>query len=156
MSSKKRNTSCKKHGKCNTRLYVIWHSMRGRCHYPSTNQYKNYGGRGIKVCNEWETNFMNFYNWAINNGYEDNLTLDRIDVDGNYEPDNCQWVDMKTQNNKRRSNKYIEYNGEIKTQIQWCEKFNINPTTFLDRLKRGWTIEQALTIPTKGFQRKVK
>lgn len=146
----------KTHGLSKTRLHTIWHSMYCRCHYKSTNQYKNYGGRGITICDEWEKDFMSFYNWAMANGYSDDLTLDRIDVDGNYEPQNCQWIDIKTQNNKRRSNKFITYNGKTKTQIQWCREYNINATTFSDRLKRGWSIEQALTISTKGTHRKAK
>ena len=81
--------------------------------------------------------------------------LDRINTDGNYEPNNCRWVSNEVQSNNRRTNKFITYNGKTQTQIQWCREYNINVVTFSDRLKRGWNIEQALTIPTKGMQRKV-
>ena len=93
-----------KHGKRYTRLYSIWCGMKQRCYYKKSENYKNYGGRNIKVCNEWKTNFEIFYNWAINNGYEENLTLDRIDVNGNYEPFNCRWVTWKVQANNKRQN----------------------------------------------------
>lgn len=146
-----------KHNLYNTRLSRIWHSMYCRCNYPSTNQYKNYGGKGIKVCEEWcgREGFLNFYNWAINNGYQDTLTLDRIDNNKDYTPHNCRWLTQKEQANHRTNNKIIEINGIIKTSKQWCEMYNISQTTLNDRLKRGWTIEQALTISTKGNHRKV-
>lgn len=154
--SQKGNKNAVKHGLSNTRLHRIWHSMYCRCYYKSTNQYKNYGGRGIKVCEEWEhmQGFINFYNWAINNGYKETLTLDRIDNNKGYCPSNCRWITPKEQSNNRRNNVYYTFNGETKTSKQWCELYNISQTTLLDRLKRGWTLEQALTISTKGNHRK--
>ena len=92
----------------------------------------------------------------MENGYKENLTLDRIDVNGNYCPENCKWSTAKQQSRNMRTNRYYTYNGETKTQIEWCEEYNICPTTFSDRIKSGWTIEQALTISTKGTNRKVK
>lgn len=146
-----------RHGLYNTRIHKIWHSMYCRCYYKSTNGYKNYGGRGIKICDEWKHSqgFINFYNWAIENGYEENLTLDRIDVNGNYEPNNCRWITLKEQSRNRRNNKRITYKNETKTLAEWCDIFKVSNTTFNDRLERGWTIEQALTISTKGYQPKV-
>lgn len=157
MNKEKRKGNTK-HGLSKTRLHRIWHSMYCRCYYKSTNGYKNYGGRGIKVCEEWKhiEGFINFYNWAMKNGYNEELTLDRIDLDGNYEPNNCKWSTPKYQSNHRRNNKIIKYKGIEKTSMQWCEMYGVSQTTFLDRLKRGWTIEQALTISTKGNHRKVK
>lgn len=154
--AQKGNQNAVKHGLSNTRLHKIWHSMYCRCYYKSTNQYKNYGGRGIKVCEEWKhiQGFINFYNWAINNGYEETLTLDRIDNNKGYCPSNCRWITPKEQSNNRRNNVYYTFNGETKTSKQWCELYNISQTTLLDRLKRGWTLEQALTISTKGNHRK--
>lgn len=151
------NKNAEKHGLSHTRLHQIWHSMYCRCNYKSTNGYKNYGGRGITVCNEWIgiEGFVRFYNWAIENGYKDGLTLDRINVNGNYEPSNCKWSTPKEQSNHRRNSRYITFNNETKTAKQWCDLYKISQTTFNDRLNRGWTIEQALTIPTKGLYRKV-
>lgn len=153
----KGNKNSVKHGLSNTRLHRIWHSMYCRCYYSSTNQYKNYGGRGIKVCEEWKhmQGFINFYNWAMNNGYKENLTLDRINNDGNYEPSNCRWATKKEQSNHRTNNVYYTFNGETKTSKQWCEIYNVSQTTLLDRLKRGWSLEEALTISTKGNHKKV-
>ena len=99
------------HSKSNTRLYFIWQGIKQRCNRVGHTQYANYGGRGISVCEEWQSDFQTFYNWAMANGYDENAefgkcTLDRIDVNGNYEPSNCRWVDMKTQQNNRRNNKH--------------------------------------------------
>lgn len=116
-----------------------------------TNGYERYGGRGIKVCEEWKhrEGFLNFYNWSMENGYNDNLTLDRIDVNGDYKPSNCRWSTKEEQFRNMRSNKIYEYNGKKYTQNELCRKFNINTTTFSDRLKSGMTLEEALTKPVK-------
>lgn len=98
-----------KHGKKNTRLYRIWLQMKNRCFNIRTNRYKDYGGRGITVCDEWKNDFTKFYDWSILNGYQENLTIDRIDNDGNYEPSNCRWVTVKIQNRNSRSNHLITF-----------------------------------------------
>ena len=146
-----------RHGLSHTRLHRIWHSMYCRCYYSSTNQYKNYGGKGIKVCDEWKhiEGFINFYNWAISNGYSDELTLDRIDNGKDYCPENCRWSTLKEQSNHRTNNVFYTYKGKTKTSKQWCDEYGISQTTLNDRLNRGWTLEQALNISTKGFHRKV-
>ena len=101
---------CTKHSKSRTRLYEIWKAINQRCCNPQSKQYRRYGGRGITVCDEWLNNFQAFYDWAMANGYDENAptgqcTIDRIDNDKGYSPDNCRWVDMKTQNNNKSSNR---------------------------------------------------
>lgn len=95
--------SCITHNMTNTRIFRIWVGMRQRCSYKRGKDYKNYGGRGIKVCAEWDNDFVSFRNWAFNNGYSDNLTIDRINVNGNYEPSNCRWITMAEQQKNRRN-----------------------------------------------------
>ena len=114
------------HGQSNSSLYRRWQHMKDRCYNPNDKRYKNYGRRGIKVCDEWLNYFENFYNWAINNGYQEGLTIDRIDVNGNYEPSNCRWADMETQSNNRTTNINITYQGQTKTLKQWCDIYNLN------------------------------
>ena len=107
MSGKTKLQTITKHNLRYTRLYRIYYGMRARCYNPKTRAYKYYGERGITICDEWLSDFTNFYEWSINNGYSDDLTIDRIDVNGNYEPSNCRWVDMKTQVHNRRTSKSV-------------------------------------------------
>lgn len=133
-----------KHGMTNTRLHRIWSNMRARCNNPNRREYKYYGQKGIEICNEWN-DFTTFYEWAINNGYKEGLTLDRIDVNGNYEPLNCRWTTAKEQGNNRSNNHLITYNGETKTVTQWAEERNINHDTLYSRINRAhWDIGKAL------------
>lgn len=116
------------HHATKTRLYKIWDGMRERCTRAKHPYYHSYGGRGISVCDEWQS-FYNFKNWAENNGYSDTLTLDRIDVNGNYFPDNCRWVTMKTQANNKSTNHYITINNETMTLSECSERFGIPKST---------------------------
>jgi len=134
----------KTHNQTKTRLYKIWQKMKERCYNKNNNRYYCYGQRGIKVCNEWLNDFVLFYNWAINNGYKDNLTIDRIDVNGNYEPDNCRWLTNKEQSQNRRSNFNITLGNKTQCLTKWAEDYNISEGTVRDRIKRGWDIEKAI------------
>lgn len=108
-----------------TRLYAIWQNMRHRCDDVKNSRYADYGGRGIKVCQEWEDEYINFYIWAMGNGYADDLTIDRIDVDGNYEPSNCRWATNTQQCNNRRSNINITIGNATKSLKEWCDIFEL-------------------------------
>ena len=129
------------------RLMIIRHSMYCRCYYPTTHGYERYGGRGIKICDEWLNNPRSFYDWSIKNGYKKGLTIDRKNVNGNYEPTNCRWVTREIQDNNRRNNRKITYKDETKTLSQWAREYNINKVTLSDRLKSGMTIDEALNKP---------
>ena len=128
------------HGHSAEPIYYVWNSMRQRCMNPKSTHYKNYGGRGIRVCDEWLTLFEPFYEWAMSHGYHEGLTIDRIDNDGNYEPCNCRWVTNKVQSNNRRNNHVIEK----KTVTQWAESNNMNPKLVGQRLRHGCSLKQAL------------
>lgn len=132
-----------KHGMEHTSLCNSYRNMLARCYNKNRKDYKFYGARGIKVCDEWRNSSIKFFNWAVTNGYICGYTLDRIDVNGDYSPDNCRWVDFKTQCNNRRSNIRCTYNGETKTLTQWCDELNLKYDTVRHRLKKGLSIEKA-------------
>lgn len=134
-----------KHGQCGTRLYRVWSDMKQRCKNQNGTYYHIYGGKGISVCDEWQE-FDNFYKWAIENGYKDELTIDRIDSNSNYEPSNCRWATQKEQQNNKSNNHLITYNGKTQTMKQWAEELDINYSTLVGRIvKHHWEIEKALT-----------
>lgn len=120
--------------------------MKQRCYNENNTRYKHYGGRGIAVCDEWRNNFQAFYDWSMANGYKDTLTIDRIDVNGNYEPNNCRWITNKEQQRNRRDNKLYTINNVTKCLSEWCEIYNINYSTAHYRLLKGLTIKQALEM----------
>ena len=132
------------HCKSSTRLYCILHHVKDRCYRNKNKDYPNYGGRGIKVCQEWLDDFMNFYNWSMNNGYQENLTIDRIDVNGDYEPNNCRWVDQKTQANNKRNCVYLTYEGRTQTITQWADELNCNRSAMYIRHRKGWPDKECL------------
>ena len=125
-----------KHGQHGTRLYNIWKGVMNRCNTKGSSTFYKYGGRGIKVVDEW-INFDNFKKWALDNGYKDNLTIERIDVNGNYEPDNCKWIPAKEQHYNKRTNITETIDGENKTLAQWAEQYGIKKSTIYARYKRG-------------------
>lgn len=134
--------------KTDNRIYRLWLGMKSRCYNSNNIDYKYYGGRGIKVCKEWLASFNKFEKWAQENGYNDNLTLDRIDVNGNYEPNNCRWATRKEQSNNRRNNHYIVYNGEKYTLTQLAYKFGVKVGTLFTRINNlHWDIQRALYTP---------
>lgn len=137
------------HGHRHTRIYGIWNTMVARCHRKNTKAYPAYGGRGITVCDEWKNSFQSFYDWAMENGYNDGLSIDRIDNDKGYSPVNCRWVTMETQSNNRRSNITVEYNGESHTVAEWAKILGIKYGTLHKRLEEGWSAEDAFHTPVK-------
>lgn len=137
------------HRESKTRLYNIYYNMRKRCENENAVNYENYGGRGITVCDLWRNSYEAFSDWAHRNGYTDKLTLDRIDSNGNYSPDNCRWVTYKEQGLNTRANNRITFNGETLTVTEWADKLGIKRATLCTRLKTyGWPVERALTEPT--------
>ena len=118
----------KKHGQTGSRLYVIWQHIIGRCKRKSDNAYKWYGGRGITICDEWLNSFEAFSKWAMENGYSDKLTIDRIDVNGNYCPENCRWITLREQQWNKTNNTLVEYGGETKTVCEWARFFDCKPS----------------------------
>jgi hypothetical protein len=136
-----RNT---KHGlfKTEKRLYGCWQDMKNRCYNPHRKKYRIYGARGITVCDAWKNDFMCFYNWAKSNGYADNLTLDRIDVNGNYCPENCRWATVKEQCNNTRRNHKITLNGITKNLVEWLKDFNMRSSSYHYRVHKGLTDNQ--------------
>lgn len=140
-----------------TRLESIFQAMKNRCYNSNNPAYKNYGGRGIKLCEEWNNReiarnvqrnntkgFLAFKKWALENGYTDNLTIDRIDVNGDYSPENCRWVNRKIQGNNRRNNHYITYKGKTQSLADWCRELCLNYHKIRSRLnKYNWSVDKA-------------
>lgn len=117
--------------------------MRSRCNNPNNRAYKRYGGRGIKVCKEWN-NYWVFYDWANENGYEENLTIDRIDNDGNYCPQNCRWITLSEQQQTRSSCHMITHNGKTQNITLWAKEYGIARKTIRNRLEKGLPVDQVL------------
>lgn len=140
-----KSCGCSRHNLKHSRLYHIWCGLKQRTCNPCSPRYNDYGGRGITVCEEWLTDFLTFYQWAMTHGYSDNLTIERIDNDGPYSPKNCRWATHIEQGNNKRNNHIVEYNGESHTLAEWSDITGINYYTLKTRFARGWTPEKALT-----------
>lgn len=142
-----------------SKLYGIWCNMRHRCLTPTHPLYKNYGARGITVCDEW-LDFNNFKSWALANGYKENedhktrCSIDRIDNNGNYEPNNCRWATAKEQTNNTRKNVSITYKGETHTLAEWADIKGIKYTSLMNRYYRKWDIKKMLETPTDEYRKR--
>ena len=136
------------HNLSKSRLWGIWQNMKNRCYNKNNISFINYGNRGIIMCKEWKNNFINFHDWAINNGYKENLSIDRIDINGNYEPSNCRWVSMKEQARNKRNNVIIKHNNQEYIAKDYCDMLNINYKNFLKKIKMAFLD----TITTQTFR----
>ena len=138
-----------------TRQYKIWQGIRERCNNPKNQYYHNYGGRGIRVCSEWDSasGFNAFHVWAQASGYSDDLTIDRKENDGNYEPDNCQWATIVTQANNRRDNHVLTFRGETKTASEFARQYGLKVPTVFARLRHGWPVEKIFTTTPRDWGR---
>ena len=137
------------HNMSKTVLYKRWTDMKKRCNNKKNKRYEGYGGRGIRVCDEWEHSFEAFYRWATENGYREDLSIDRIDVNGNYEPSNCRWISMSEQAKNTRRNHFLTAHGKTQTISDWARETGINVDVIKDRVNRlNWSDEEAVSIPT--------
>lgn len=139
------------HGETKTRLYRIWRNMKWRCNNPKCDKYERYGGRGIKLCAEWNNSYEQFRDWSLVNGYSDSLTIDRIDNDGNYEPSNCRWADYQTQENNSRNCHYLEYAGMRKSISDWAREVGLPMATLNRRINQGHSVEVSLFAPLRSI-----
>lgn len=144
----------KTHGLAHTRIYKIWSDMKARCSNPKDTHFREYGARGITVCQEWQDDFMTFYNWSMTNGYTNELTLDRIDNNKGYSPNNCKYATRREQANNRRSNHFLTFNNETHSLSDWSRIMGIKYNALRNRIRRNWSIERALTTPVKTFKGK--
>lgn len=132
-----------------TRLYSIWCGMKSRCYNTKFPKYISYGARKIQICEEWKTNYKAFEQWALNNGYREDLTIDRIDVNGNYEPANCRWITNEEQARNKTNGIMVTYNGETKQLIKWCEELQLSYVAIYTRFIRGWSVDRMFTEPVQ-------
>lgn len=141
-----RNIASATHGKTGTRTYDTWRSIKQRCCNPKSKDWKHYGGRGIKICEQWAASFSNFL--ADMGERPDNMTIDRIDVNGNYDNKNCRWASDTTQSNNKRTCVYVEYNGKSQSVADWSREVGLERKTLEYRIRTGWDVERALTTPS--------
>ena len=145
----KRNT----HHLSKTRIYRIWVNMKDRCNNISNPSYERYGGKGVIVCEEWRNDFFAFKNWAFQHGYNECLSIDRIDMNGNYEPSNCRWATAQEQADNKTNNIRITIDGKTQDLQQWCNEYGIKRSTVNTRvLLCGWDYERAITTPVRGHK----
>lgn len=142
------------HGDAETRLYRLWCHMKGRCNNSNDAHFKNYGGRGITVCDAWNNSYVEFKKWAVHNGYQESLTIDRINVNGNYEPENCRWIEMEKQAANKRRTIYVTCDGVTKTLADWAKYLNVKYSTLYKRIKYlGFTPEQTVSLAVRAMSK---
>ena len=153
----KKISHTQKHNMSKTKIYRTWASMKNRCCNPNTQYFKNYGGRGINVCKEWMESFESFRNWAYTNGYSDDLTIERIDNNGNYCPENCTWIPLSEQAKNRRNGYSITYKNKTQNLKSWCDELNLDYKMIHNRIyKLNWSFERAIQEPVHINRRKRK
>lgn len=140
------------HGLSKNPLYAVWTMMKQRCSNPKCKDYKWYGAKGIKVCPEW-LSFKSFYDWSIANGYREGLTIERIDINADYFPQNCKWITNEEQATNRSTTHYLNYNGETHSVTEWSIRLGIPRTTISNRVRLGWSIERTLSTPSRKENR---
>lgn len=123
----------KTHGMTGSKLYYIWYGLKGRCYNTNNKSFKNYGGRGITVCDDWKNSFESFRDWSLANGYKEGLSIDRIDVNGNYEPNNCRWITMSAQCYNKRNSIWITHDGETKCLAEWAKQYGFTTSEIEQR-----------------------
>lgn len=144
------------HHSTNTRLYNIWHGMKQRCNNLKNKDANNYSGRGISICEEWNNSFETFMEWSLLNGYQDDLSIDRIDVNGDYCPENCRWVTAKDQSRNTRFNHLLTFNDKTQTMADWADETGINYFTLSKRIAHGWSVERAIKQPVDHSKNRYK
>lgn len=142
------------HGGHGTRLYNIWHGMKQRCYDKGCHSFPLYGGRGISVCDEWKHDFTSFRDWAICHGYSEELSIDRIDTNGNYSPENCKWSTQEEQQNNKKNNLLLTLDGETHTAPEWGRMLGIPVHVIYNRIRYGWDVENILKRPKRSYRRK--
>ena len=147
--NKKTGDIFRTHGMSQTKLYKVYTAMRQRCEIPHHPSYQDYGLRGITVCEEWRNDRTKFFDWALSNGYADNLSIDRINNDLGYSPDNCRWADTKVQSMNKRSTRLITVDGITKSLVDWLQIYPVTRRTFYERIENGWDEVTALTKPPR-------
>lgn len=147
-----RSVRATKHKMSGSRIERIWSGMISRCYNKSSTSYRKYGALGIRVCDSWRYSASDFISWAIDNGYDDSLSLDRIDSKGNYSPENGRWVTQKAQCNNKSNNRVLEINGLKMTVSQWADKMGVPETLIRNRIDRlGWDVERSVLTPKQEF-----
>lgn len=146
LQKERASLACSKHNESSNKLYGVWSTMKARCQNKKSTKYKNYGARGITVCDEWNNDFSKFLLWARNNGYKDGLTIDRIDVNGNYCPENCRWATNKQQSRNKTNTIRIMFNGKLMAVADVAEILGIKYSKLLWGYKNGKTLEEIISL----------